>query len=402
MRRVALSVAPLLLLAAPPGLAQMFSPTKALSSHEVYYPGTEDLGPDEIRVTACGTGQPTVRPKQAAACWLVELGNGDKFLFDLGAQSMSRISALKIPMDYLDKVFIGHLHTDHMGDLPIFWTGGIKMNRTTPLRVWGPSGAKPELGIKAAIDGLKEFLYWDDMTLVGRLDKRAMQWEVNEFDYQGVNQVVYQENGVTVRSIPAIHAIDGAVSYILEWNGFKVAYSSDTFPNKWWMEHAANADIAIHECFAPPDVLVQKQKYDPQMALVLSTVAHTSPAQFGKIMAETNPRLAVGFHFYNDHDTLPIILESVRSTYDGPLALATDYMVFNLTKDDIRVRMAAVSQDIWPMPPTRKKVVDNSLMQGYGDFTRSGEVWHRDVLEQVWGDANKKYGTNAKLPPPRK
>ena len=56
---------------------------------------------------------------------------------------MSRISAMKIPMDYLDKVFIGHLHTDHMGDLPILWTGSRKMNRTVPLRVWGPSGVAP-------------------------------------------------------------------------------------------------------------------------------------------------------------------------------------------------------------------------------------------------------------------
>jgi ribonuclease Z len=29
-------------------------------------------------------------------------------------------------------------------------------------------------------------------------------------------------------------------------------------------------------------------------------------------------------------------------TYDGPLALATDYMVFNVTRDDVRVRMAAI------------------------------------------------------------
>jgi ribonuclease Z len=73
------------------------SPVKALDDREVYYPGTEDLAPDEMRVTACGTGMPSVRPKQAAACWLVELGNGDKFLFDIGAQSMSRIAAMNIP-----------------------------------------------------------------------------------------------------------------------------------------------------------------------------------------------------------------------------------------------------------------------------------------------------------------
>ena len=78
--------------------AQTFSPVKALAEHDVYYPGAEDIAPDEMRVTACGTGMPNARPKQAAACFLVELGNGDKFIFDIGSGSFERLSALAIPM----------------------------------------------------------------------------------------------------------------------------------------------------------------------------------------------------------------------------------------------------------------------------------------------------------------
>ena len=84
---------------------------------DVYYPNTEALAPDEMRVIACGTGMPTARPKQAASCWLLELGNGDKFLFDIGTGSAERIAAMQIPYNYLDKVFLSHLHTDHFGDL---------------------------------------------------------------------------------------------------------------------------------------------------------------------------------------------------------------------------------------------------------------------------------------------
>ncbi len=91
------------------------SPVKPLAEQDVYYPGTEAIGPDEMRVVACGTGMPNARPKQAAACFLVELGNGDKFIFDIGSGSAERLSAMKIPYDYLDKVFIGHLHSDHFG-----------------------------------------------------------------------------------------------------------------------------------------------------------------------------------------------------------------------------------------------------------------------------------------------
>ena len=55
------------------GATEETSPVKALADRDVYYPGTEDLAPDEMRVIACGTGMPNARPKQAAACWLVEL-----------------------------------------------------------------------------------------------------------------------------------------------------------------------------------------------------------------------------------------------------------------------------------------------------------------------------------------
>ncbi|MBW1905677.1 MAG: hypothetical protein JRJ24_10305, partial [Deltaproteobacteria bacterium] len=66
---------------------------------DVYYPATESLGKNEMRVVALGTGMPSVRPKQAAACWLVELGNGEKFLFDIGSGCHERLAAQKIPYD---------------------------------------------------------------------------------------------------------------------------------------------------------------------------------------------------------------------------------------------------------------------------------------------------------------
>ncbi len=51
-------------------VAASWSPTKGVPESEmnVYYPGSEDLKPDEMRVVALGTGMPSARPKQAAAC----------------------------------------------------------------------------------------------------------------------------------------------------------------------------------------------------------------------------------------------------------------------------------------------------------------------------------------------
>jgi ribonuclease Z len=73
-----------------------------------------------------------------------------------GSGSFERLSALAIPMDYLDKVFIGQLHSDHFGDLGDFWVGGVISNRRRPLRVWGPSGSNSEYGTKYAVQKMQE------------------------------------------------------------------------------------------------------------------------------------------------------------------------------------------------------------------------------------------------------
>ena len=117
-------------------------------------------------------------------------------------------------------------------------------------------------------------------------------------------------------------------------------------------------------------------------------------------MAETKPRMAVAYHFFNDFDTAPGVLRDIRRTYDGPLALATDYMVFNVTRDDIKVRMAVVDEDIWPPPSTIPLVPPDPALQRteMTAFTREGRVVHRDVLEEIYAEINERFGSNAEVP----
>ena len=182
------------------------SSTGTAPDRYVYYPGTEELAKDEIRLIACGTGLPAARRDQAATCWLVETGNGDKFLFDVGTGSMVNVAALMIPYDFLDKVFLTHLHTDHWGDLSTLWAGGWTAGRTKPLRVWGPKGATEDMGTAYAVDHFLKSFNWDAKTRNFVLSPEPGKITVTEFDYKAVNAVVYQDNGVTIRSIPAIHA----------------------------------------------------------------------------------------------------------------------------------------------------------------------------------------------------
>jgi ribonuclease Z len=373
-----------------------YSPVKA-RARDFYAPNTEDLGPDEMRLIACGTGMPTARPKQAASCWLLELGNGDKFIFDIGTGSAERIAALQIPYNYLDKVFLSHLHTDHFGDLDALFVGGALAGRQKPLRVWGPSAETPERGTKYALDHLRKALTWDLDGRQGLTDPRGYHLDVTEFDYMGMNAVIYQENGVTIRSFPAIHSLDGPVSFVVEWNGFKFVFGGDTYPNKWYAKYAKGADLAIHECFIAVPDMIEKFKFTPQSALAVGTQIHTAPEAFGKVMSIIKPRMAVAYHFFKDFDTTASINDRIRSTYDGPLSLSIDYMVWNITRDEIRVRMAIVDEDVWPPPATEKPQAPDATQRiPYSPEISGGKLDMKKVLKPVYDEINKQYGTHEK------
>jgi ribonuclease Z len=374
-----------------------WSRTQPFPRHEAYYPGTEALAPDEMRVIACGTGMPQPRLSQAAACYLVELGNGDKFIFDMGEGSYERLMALGIPLDQLDKVFLGHLHLDHAGDFPAFYFTGPVNNRLTPVRLWGPSGVKPEWGTKAWVENMKKMWAWEAATRGSAVDPRGLQLEVNEFDWMGVNQVIYDENGVVIRSIPAIHG-DQSVSFILSWKDLEFAFSSDNLPNKWWLEHTKGVDLSIHECFVPPSFMVAKYGMAPSEAVFVGTQGHTAAQAFGKIMSMTKPRHAVCYHFQNDFDTAPAVEKAIRETYDGPLDLAADFMVWNVTKKEIRTRMGVPNHDAFPAPPQRAKQPPDSMKAyKWTPFSLSGvEPESAAVTNAVIELFNKENGTDIK------
>ncbi len=331
------------------------SPTGTAPDRYVYYPGTEELARDEIRVTACGTGLPAARRGQAATCFLIEAGNGEKFLFDIGTGSMANIASMMIPYQYLDKVFLSHLHTDHMGDILGLWAGGWTAGRPNALRVWGPSGGAAEMGTKYAMEHFLKFVNWDKVTREYKITPVPGQVETMEFDYKTPDQIIYQEDGVTIRSYPAIHAGDGPVSYKFEYAGMSVFFSGDTVPNKWFVEFGKGVDLAIHESFQTAQQLVDLYNQPPQLAWRACCEFHTSPESFGKIMSTIKPRHAVAFHFFNEEATRYGVYDGIRATYDGPLSLATDMMVWNVTKDGIIERMAVSTDEAWSVPGTARQ-----------------------------------------------
>jgi ribonuclease Z len=94
------------------------------------------------------------------------------------------------------------------------------------------------------------------------------------------------------------------------------------------------------------------------------------------------------------------------------LSLAEDFMVWNVTEDDIRVRMAAVEEHTWApplaspaVPPKledRKKYAEMKDLPldalEFSDFTKSGFWDVDDVLRPIYKEAGEAVGREFPYP----
>jgi len=311
------------------------------------YPG-EPLPPDEMRITVMGSSAGYVRPGQAGQSFFVELGNGDTFMFDAGEGSEANYMKMQVPYSKMDTVFLSHLHIDHLGSLPHIYAFGPSVDRFTPLNIYGPSGDTPELGTKSMVDGIKQFTDWHVTSFkTGLSVGDGYDIIVHEFDYKLNPGIAYDKNGVVIKHFPAVHTMDGAVNYRLEWNDLCVILPSDTRPSTFDIENGQDCDVIFHEVGPDPKVFAKKMNVSVETAQIIVDSSHTNPKALGKIFAETQPRLGVVAHVIYNQDTYLPIIDSIREHYDGPLVISRDLMVFNISHDEITQRMGVGPENPW-------------------------------------------------------
>jgi len=319
---------------------------------ETFVPGQEDLEDGELRVTILGSGNPWPTRAQASAGILVEVGNPERDIiaFDLGTGTLANYASLRLPVNKLNKLFITHLHADHMGDLITLSGSFAKVGRADgPVYVWGPSGTEPRLGTKHFAASIEEALAWDTEAGTGPINPDSMKIVGNEFDFSKTG-VVYEQNGVKVTSFPVIHCISGAVGYRLDFAGLSIAFSGDARPS-WPLVHACEGvDVLIHECFPPAAALAAASGLSLERATIALNAAHTSPKAAGKVFSLVKPRLGGLWHTLLSPQVVPLLWAELHEVYNGPVVQTQDLTVINITKAAIITRQANVLEQLPPIP----------------------------------------------------
>jgi ribonuclease Z len=317
---------------------------------DVLAPGTEDLAPDEVRVTILGSGDPFVKKCQASASVLVEVGNEqrDLFFFDLGSGALANFNGLRLPVTSTTKVFLSHLHADHVGDMPTLLWSLAKSGRRDPIEVWGPAGEHESLGTSAYARHLEAAHAWDFESMCGHPGQSGARIVATEVPYDRT-ATVYERNGVRISSFPVIHILNGAVGYRLDYAGRSVVFSGDTRPCHPLVDACDGADLLIHETFPSAEVFAQKTGAPLELAEAIVNGAHTSPAMAGKVFERAGARMSAMWHLVVDHDTVGPVFSEMRTHYDGPVVISQDLTVFNITESAVVARQATLDPFAWPV-----------------------------------------------------
>ena len=327
-------------------LPPYFKPTPSCKNGTTYFPSTEELGSDEMRISFVGTCPVPPKRNQAATCIMVELGNGSIFFFDFGPGCLRNITAMQIPWQCINDIFLTHLHVDHYGELPYLYAFAPWMGRWKPLRVHGPSGITKDLGTKAMIEGMKTMANWHTtgfkMCPVGD----GYEVEVNEFDYKDDGGICYEKDGVTIRHWRRSHNMDGASGYRLDWNGLSFVWTGDGRPDTTTVKMCQGVDVFVTELQSDTAQVTQmKTGLPPAIYNLTIDTVHTDHYATGYMINQVQPRIGMVTHMAYDHDLVGESMAGVRVHWKGLFALgAPDGVVVNVTKDAIWTREAAMPE----------------------------------------------------------
>jgi ribonuclease Z len=290
-----------------------------------------------FRVYLLGTGGPELTPERSGAATLIEVG-GQLLLFDAGRGVVQRLYQARINPKRVTRIFLTHLHSDHIDGLPELWmTPWFLLGRSLPLDLHGPEGTR------ALVVGMRA-MYAHDVASRANAFNPASALDIRVTETRG--GVVQNEAGVRVTAIPVDHA-DGnpAFAYRIDHEGRSILLSGDTTYDPRLVAAARGVDLIVHNvvAFSP------RLSALPEMQGVLAKL--TTPEQAARVFVEARPRLAIFSHIVKKE--LPgragdrLILNRTRKAgYSGPLAMGRDGMTIDIG-DRIRI-----------MPPRHGRLPD--------------------------------------------
>ncbi|MGC7411153.1 MBL fold metallo-hydrolase [Pandoraea pneumonica] len=286
-----------------------------------------------MKVTLLGTGTPILNIERFGISVLVEAGD-QKLLFDAGRGVAMRLHQQQVPLRDISAVFISLLNSDHITGLPdLYATAPLPTDDgrlKTPMLWFGPDG------IDNVARGIE--LMFKDQNRMRMLEGEVVEPATHITAKRVEPGTVYEKDGVKVSAFLIEHGhVKPDFGYRIEYEGHAVIITDDTTYSENLVAHSKQADLMVQSVAigsralerAAPDYVNHFYGY------------LASPENAGRILSETQPKLAVFAHIslYSRpgiaRATVDELRERVQAAYSGHFVIGEDLMRFTIDEHGV-------------------------------------------------------------------
>ncbi|MGQ0544933.1 MAG: MBL fold metallo-hydrolase [Betaproteobacteria bacterium] len=265
------------------------------------------------KVVLLGTGSPRPSADRAQPAQLIEMG-GEAFMVDCGDGATTQLLRSGRQVTDVRKLFLTHLHWDHiLGYAALVW-GGWSAGRPT-FEVWGPPGTQQ------MHDLLFARLYRSDVEWISAIGYAREGIESIRIHEIGEDSV-YERNGVSVAAKRVKHPVT-TYAYRFAHAGKSVVFSGDTAACDELVACAQGADLLVQDtCAAYSRLYGDERSRKIRDALI---GFHASPGQAGEMAQRAGVKRLACTHLLPGADVAEVKAEA-EAEFMGETIVGEDLM----------------------------------------------------------------------------
>jgi ribonuclease Z len=296
-----------------------------------------------LHVTFLGTAGSIPTPKRSLPAVAIQR-KGELLLLDCGEGTQRQMIQAKIGFHRKTKVFISHMHGDHVLGLPGLIQTMSLLDRERKLEIYGPKG------VEAFVEAVKQAVQF------------TLTFSIEVFEIENAGKVC-EEKEYEMHAVWADHVVPSLAYAFIEkprtgkfypekaknlgvpegplWSrlqhsytvespngrtvkpedvvgpqrpGRKIVYTGDARPSKSLIEFALNADLLIHDTTFD-DELEERARED----------GHSTPSQAATVAKEAKAKKLILTHISARYEDSSILLEQAKKIFPF-VDVAEDFM----------------------------------------------------------------------------
>jgi ribonuclease Z len=306
-----------------------------------------------LRVIFLGTAGSIPTPKRSLPAIAVRR-KGELILFDCGEGVQRQMVKAGLGFNRKVKVFITHMHGDHMLGLPGMIQTMSLLDRTKKLEIYGPVGLEDFV---EAIEKTVQFALTFPLE-IAEIESEGLVCEEKEYEiyaayashvnpafayslvekprlgkfYPEKAKALGVPEGVLWSKLQHGSTVKLSNGRVVEPEkvvgpkrlGRKIVYTGDSRPSKSLEELAKNADLLIHDC-----------TFDDELAERAEEDGHSTPSQAAKTAKRAKVKRLILTHISARYKTPDLLLEQASKGFSN-VDVAEDFMKIDLPLLDVK------------------------------------------------------------------